>query len=698
MKEVSKKTGIIIWTIISVILGIIYAVICKKLNVYYNDLHIQRAIFASVISEFVGLNLIIGLKNLWDFIIKKRYLIALICLVLFTVFGISGSSMGGTGTWLLEQDKDNTISGLYRFIRSDEYAVELPFAIAQKNSGMNNYLNLNGVYETNMNMNIHSPTKSILTLFRIYNIGYLFLSSRMAMAFAWNIKIIGLYLVTYELFMIITEKKKYLSLIATILIASSSFINWWMAIDILFFGELCIIALDKFMLSKTKKFKTVWWAVLTYSFISYIFALYPAWQISFGYIFLALAIWVIIKNRKEYKFEKIDVLYVLGTLLSIYLALSYFYNMATDAITSILNSSYPGARNETGGRGLRYLFSYLYSFMLPYLSDISTMEYASFLSVFPVPIIIAMVYLYKKEKNAEFILPILIVLVLETVWCISGFPGFLSKLTLFNKVPVERCAVAIELGSIYLCFYMLSVVNEKVIKQTTAIYIMLGIIVLICLSPLPESLDTRLYLNLFAVVGTLLGFLLLNIGNKKYEKIFLFFAIFLTLFSGVLVNPVTYGIGTITNTNFAKTVQAEALKNPEEIWITDNMDMVVSNYLVAQGAKSLNATQIYPNDSFWKNILKDKTDENKDIWNRYSHIRIALTDEDTDISLINNNKILLKLNKQELSNLNIKYVVSYRDDLDSKFGLQKIYTKTTNRILNLDKQEVSGIYIYKFVN
>ena len=41
---------------------------------------------------------------------------------------------------------------------------------------------------------------------------------------------------------------------------------------------------------------------------------------------------------------------------------------------------------------------YLYSFMLPFIQNVDTMEYASFLSFFPVPIIMALIYLYKKES------------------------------------------------------------------------------------------------------------------------------------------------------------------------------------------------------------------------------------------------------------------------------------------------------------
>ena len=44
MKEINKKNSVIIWTIISIILAIIYTIVCKKFQVYQNSLYIERTI------------------------------------------------------------------------------------------------------------------------------------------------------------------------------------------------------------------------------------------------------------------------------------------------------------------------------------------------------------------------------------------------------------------------------------------------------------------------------------------------------------------------------------------------------------------------------------------------------------------------------------------------------------------------------
>ena len=649
------------------------------------------------------------MKKVIDFVLEKRYWIALICLALFTVFGLSLSSMGAITNWILEPEKANNIIGTYRFIRSDEYAVDTLLTAGQLHNGFARISDLIASGKTDMFFTIYVPIKSLLMLFRIYNIGYLTSSLYLGYSFAGAFKLIASLLITYEFFLILTNKKKYLSLVGTILVMASSFIAWWFreAIEIIALGELALIALDKFMNSKDTKWKAVWTAVFSYSAISYILVLYPAWQVSFGYVFLSLAIWVIIKNFKNYKEnnynKKIDIICLVCLLIAVIVVCGIFYFTSRDAITAIINTSYPGARDETGGHGIKYLFSYLYSFMLPFRQDFDVMEFASFMSFFPVPLIMGLVYLYKKEKHGEFILPLLVAIVLETVWCMSGMPAILAKFTMLNVVPVERCAVAVGLASIYLYIYMFANVEEKIFKQTHAGYIVLAILIALFFIDVPTVLNTKGNLYIFVMIEALGGFLLLNIGEKNYQKLFLGFAVIVSLVSSVFVNPVSIGIKPITNTDFAKEVQKEVEKKPDAIWITENMDMVVSNYLVAQGAKTLNATQTYPEEDFWNKVLGDKAEEYKEIWNRYAHIRVMVIEEgeQSKVELASNDHINLYLTPSKLNELNIHYIVSYKDLEDvwkDGMSIQKIYSKKPAEETYIEGEKVEGIYIYEFVN
>lgn len=350
--------------------------------------------------------------------------------------------------------------------------------------------------------------------------------------FIINLKLIATTLITYEFFILITSNKKYLSLIGTFLVMCSPFISLWFnqTIEIILLGELFVIALDKFMLSSSIKFKFLWNLVLLLTINSYIFILNPALQVSFGYIFLALGIWIVIKNRKEYKFSKFDWLYFIEMIIITACFVFYYIYISHDAMISLLSNS---LKDDVGGNGNMYLFSYLYSFLLPFTSNINAMDFVGFLSFYPTPIVMAFIYIYKEEKHYDFIFPLIIALALETIWCVTGFPPIFSKITLLNFVSVEKVAVAISLGSLYLCFYMLSNIEEKFIKQTHAVYITLAILILLFFTPLPKAFDTKKYLYLFVIIETLGSFLLLNIGNKKYQNVFLLLAITMTIVSQI---------------------------------------------------------------------------------------------------------------------------------------------------------------------
>ena len=156
------------------------------------------------------------------------------------------------------------------------------------------------------------------------------------------------------------------------------------------------------------------------------------------------------------------------------------------------------------------------------------------------------------------------------------------------------------------------------------------------------------------------------------------------LISGIFVNPIVIGVNPITQTDFAKVVQEEVAKNPEGLWITEDMGIPVTNYLVAQGAKTLNATQTYPNETLWKEILGEKAVDFRDIWNRYSHIKVQVSNNKVPyIDLLTEDCIEIYLSKDTIKDLDVQYIVSYKDDLDTNLNMKKIYEKKANSHIRL---------------
>ena len=211
----------------------------------------------------------------------------------------------------------------------------------------------------------------ILTLARPFNIGFLLFGASMGLAVLWAGKWICLVLVAYEFFLLITDKKKVISACGMLLVVLSAATQWWNMTDVFMWGMLALILADKYLRTDKIKYKLIYAFGIFISAISYIFILYPAWQLTYGYVFVPIFIWIIWKNRKVYKMNWKDILIILIVIIAIAGIGLRYYMMSKDVINAVSNTDYPGKRFELGGAGVSALFSYVYSFFFPYTSKVS---------------------------------------------------------------------------------------------------------------------------------------------------------------------------------------------------------------------------------------------------------------------------------------------------------------------------------------
>jgi len=689
---------ILILIIVSIIFSLIYQYVIVNIYEMKASFSIDVSIIIALIMTFIGLHFVFGLKRLYDFIINHRYKIALVLVIVFTLLNYSGSSIGIFSGLILEDEKNNTVFGTYRRLHSDEYAIETLGAISQYANNFSYTNNLLRGTATDVFSVLHIPVKDIVSVGKIFNVGYYFLNSGTALALWWNLKLFSLILVSFELCMLITNKNKYISLIGSVMIAISGAVQWWFSTDILFFGQLAIVLVDKFLNTAQLKIKICCAVGIIISAVSYLFTFYPAWIISFGYVFLALFIWIVLKNRKIYKANIKDILIILASVIIALLILFRYYSLSGGTIEIIKNTVYPGARIETGGGGLVYLFSYLFNFLLPFKQTVDNASFASIISLFPIPLIFSLVYLYKKGKHAMFLFPLVAVTVVETIFCISGFPEIVSKLTLFKFVTVERCAVAVGLASLYMMLYIISNIEEELFKFKYTMRITLVIMCFTIFIKFPEAFVARGYLYLFAGILCMLTFLFLNYTDKKYKKVLLTVLVMLTLISGATVNPITKGTSVVTSTNIAKKIQEIVKADEDAIWVGEGYMPFVSNYMVANGAKTLTSTNTYPNMEFYKIVLgEEKLKETELVWNRYASICMHIGLEN-NIDLMSNDLIEIYVSAEKLIELGVKYIVSYNkaEYLESKgIELKTIYENELSEERMIDGKIVTGIYIYE---
>lgn len=298
----------------------------------------------------------------------------------------------------------------------------------------------------------------------------------------------------------------------------------------LIIGELSIICMNQFLCSKNKYIKPLSIAILGFCIGSYAF-LDKGDLIAFRNLsmltFVALAIWLVLEKKQELKLEKTNYIWIILSLIAGFIISFVFGNI----IASLEMSKYSGGEN-----GLPYLFSYGYSMFLPFLNLESKYLYASFLSIFPVSLIVAMIYVYKTEKHETFLMPLIIVIVLQSIFCMTKLPIF-KIIGWDNTWNMSLCASAISLASVYLYMYMIANIDENIFSIKNSMRMTLALLVFYFLIPKPEIFMFRGYMYGLACLITLLYFMFINFGDKRYKKVLL---ILLVIWSVISSAPVLF--------------------------------------------------------------------------------------------------------------------------------------------------------------
>lgn len=343
----------------------------------------------------------------------------------------------------------------------------------------------------------------------------------------WNIKFYSLLLVSYELFLIITNKNKNVSLLGALIILFSGMIQWnFKNIEVLILLELITVLVQKFLEYKKINQKVIVFIGIIISSILLSFTYIP-YVISFGYIFIALIIWLLIKNKANILENK--KLNIIGITLM-------FINLISTIIISVNIEGQAVVNSRYYRNGISYIFNYLYNVLLPFNNVEEKALLGSFISIFPIPMLVSLYYLFSKEKHTEFLLPITIVTVFETIYCISGLPSALENMTLFSKTNIESVAQAVNFANLILIFYFLENVKEKIVKFKNTIRISLVVVCFLIFIERPVAFLANSYLYLFVAELCLLVFLFLNYDDKKYKNVFLFFMCLLTFISRLPVS------------------------------------------------------------------------------------------------------------------------------------------------------------------
>ena len=265
------------------------------------------------------------------------------------------------------------------------------------------------------------------------------------------------------------------------------------------------------------------------------------------------------------------------------------------------------------------------------------------------------------------------------IFAFFSFPKILSRITLLYMVPSSRLTVIISFLSVILLILLVDKLYFKTTKEKIILlgFIVISTVITAYIANKVISMSLIKWCLSFGVSLIVSGTLLLE---KKRMLVFCIIVSFVSLFATIYINPVMKEITGLDKKPISK--ELEKYKSENAKWITLDSH-IIPNYLSSRGIKTINSTNIYPNLKLWKKI--DKKGKSEFIYNRYAHIKINLTEDDTQFNLLQEDLIDLKLNSKDLCTLDIDYILTF-NNID----------KYENNKVNFDKKyHKDNLYIYK---
>jgi hypothetical protein len=569
---------------------------------------------------------------------RKTNIFLLILLVLYILLSslkIHTSNIANWDTFFGLPKSESIIAGTPKFIRMDEWMISSTGVIGQYYAGMP--LKNESVGDLNTPVVWGLPVKDISTALRPNLWPYFIFDVERAFAFAWNFNIFFFLASTFLLFMLLTKNNFWLSITGTFFIFFSGGLQWWSY----FIGNYMLYLNGMFIsmayLLYNKKLLPLVIAGLFFilSVYGFIFNLYPPFQVPLVYLYLFLFIGFLLQ-RKNF-----DVIKERLPLKAIVFAISlvilvgfiyHYYTLVKDTYTLMLNTVYPGRRFSTGGGLLNgKVFA---DFFGIFMTDLHTptqwmniCEASGFIMFFPVLFYGIGYYYYKTKKSDPVLLSLSAFIIIGLIYVLIGFPGFLSKITLFSMTPDFRTLPIVGVGN---CFLLIGYIASKKteIKNEKPSWLEFGILagaslifMLIASSIINKATD-NFFSGLQVAIATILivaSYLLIRYKYLRWPRLALYILLLGMVLPNVTVNPVTRGLAPILENPLVIDTKQIHDKDPQARWAMFG-DTRLTHLLKANGINVFNCVKLVPPMKDMK--VLDPSGKQDSVYNRYAWITI----------------------------------------------------------------------------
>ncbi|RHO55564.1 hypothetical protein DW091_15435 [Eubacterium sp. AM05-23] len=694
--------------VIVVLLAIIFAflsvqVLSNKVNsiaelffAEFTGLFISRFILFFLLFVFLGVHWLIPLKSLYNWMFNKRYWIALVILLFMTVNQYHGSSIAcfdqyiqpGQGSEFVEP-----VLGSPRGIRSDEWLGSTPNrlsaqygedAYSKYNYVMRGTQTPNMILSVNMFCNYSSLTNPFT--FAVFLFGQAYGQSIM-----WYGTLLLTFLVSIEMCMIISRKNKLVSVMGATLIVFSGYYQWWSFASWILGAQSSVVCGYYFIQTNNKKNKILLGVGLGLSLSYFISLLYPAWQVPTSYLFLGIIVWILYENVEKIKnLDKIDWLILAGSFaFAASIVIIYLY-VSKDYTHGIMNTVYPGKRiSGGGGEGtINKVFWWFYNplFVFPGKTFNNPSEAGAFMTFFPIPLILSIWYLLKEKKKDFLVIVLIIITLFLGSYVALGWPELIAKFTLMSYSTSERAVDILMFSQLYLLVAVLSrFEKQRKMPNFLAIAIIgmfLPIYIILNLEKFPEVGIPAKYIVVISFLFCIFCFGIMVEISKKMKKNIIIGITTLAFLTGIFVHPIQKGFDAIYSKPLAKEIQTIVEKDKNRKWVSVGKTIVPQQFLIACGAPTINSVNMMPNLELWNKL--DPRKKYNEVYNRFAHVQVEFTYDDTFFELIGLDTFLLHLSYKDIDKAEISYIYSNGPvDSNEYVSVKELYQEGNNYIYEI---------------
>lgn len=631
-------------------------------------------------------------RRILSFLFKWRYPLAAVLLVVLVALQVSGSSLALWGNLLDDvpySDLEGVLFGIPRTIRTDEYVVFTPLAFSQEHAGYAAVADLARSVPTDLTLVYAQPCWDVATLFRPFFWGYLIMGSAFGLSFFWCGRLIVLFLVSFEFGRNLTRDNRPFALFYAVSISLAPITQWWFSVngtaELLIFAQGGILAFARFLRATTRSRRIAWSSIAAYSAGCFVMIVYPAWQVSIAYFIVAFCIAEIVRCRQDDAGALSRSIGARSAFVSYWLALlcalavvvaliAVSFANSMDVVRAVSNTEYPGNRISTGGGLWPLLFDWVCSWVYPlYYQFIlpNACERAEMFSLFPLGIILSIVSLrYRRDPR---VIALLVTEAVLLVYGIVGFPDWLARITLLSNVPSSRLVFALGLCDMVLLTLGAMACLERPRRDTAphaapsyagnlklalASVVFAAAVTALSLGVCHPELTYAPFICLCVVFVALATYALcaISLGDRRAIR-HLICIIAVIAMAGLCVNPVQRGISALQDNGTMQLAKSVSENDPQAVWAGDTS--IPAQALLASGIRAINSVALYPDLDTWRKI--DSEGALEWAYNRYAHIAMEPTKEETSFVLESPDTLIVRINADDIPKLGINYWLSKKD-------------------------------------